>query len=129
MSDAPGPARRILMVDDERSCVPAMRRLFARAGYTLIAVGSAEEALTRTQTETFDAVLLDVSLPGMTGLEAITELGRRSDAPVFVMSGHSDDEMKKDALLLGAAGFFRKPLDFKEAVAAMDRAVDAGRAS
>ena len=67
----------------------------------------------------FDAVLLDIELPGLSGLKAIDAFTSESKAAVFLMTGHSDSEIEKDALLLGAKGFFPKPLDFDAVLAAI----------
>jgi two-component system response regulator FixJ len=47
----------------------------------------------------------------MTGLQALSEIAQRSLAPVLVMTGHADEELRKDAMLLGAKAFLYKPFD------------------
>ena len=104
---------RILVVDDERSIVTSLVRIFQDNGYDALGVGSAEEAIASVEKESFDLILLDNVLPGMSGLRAIQELRSRSTAAVVMMTGHFDMEMKKDALLMGALDFLPKPLDIE----------------
>ncbi len=81
-------------------------------GYDVVAASSAEEALTCVGVGRFDAILSDNILPGMTGLRAIGEFRKLTDAPVLLMTSDADENAEKDALLLGASAFLRKPLDF-----------------
>ncbi|MCX5797601.1 MAG: response regulator [Elusimicrobia bacterium] len=104
---------RLLVVDDEPSILAAFSRYFGDLGYAVTPVSSAEEALAAAKREPFDFIFLDNVLPGMSGLRAIPELSRRSRAPILMMTAHFDEELKKDALLLGAADFLPKPLDFE----------------
>jgi DNA-binding response OmpR family regulator len=89
------------------------------SGHRADGAGSAEAAADALRRGTYDFVLLDVVLPGRTGLQALAELRTLTPAPIHVMSGMNDDEMRKDALLLGATGFFGKPLDLAAILAAI----------
>ena len=104
----------MLVVDDE----PVNREIIGRAlehrGHSWAGAGSAEEAETLLRSRDFDLVLLDLVLPGLTGLQALSPLGKLSRAPIWIMSGHTDRETRADALALGAAGFFPKPLEMAE---------------
>ncbi len=99
-------------MDDESPSVEIITRFFTAKGHRVVGAGSAEEAVAALRAAAFDFVLLDVVLPGRTGLQALADLRALTRAPIFVMSGLSDDESRKDALLLGASGFFAKPLEF-----------------
>lgn len=103
----------ILVVDDEALNVEVIRRHLAPLGFGVTGAASAEEGLALLASRPFDAVILDIVLPGMSGLQALSELGR-AGAPILVITGHADAEIEKDARLLGAAGFLAKPLDFEE---------------
>lgn len=111
---------RILVVDDERISLEVIARYLATKGHRPACAASAEEAAEALRAGAFDLVLMDVVLPGRTGLQALAELKRLTPAPIYIMSGNNDDESGKDALLLGAAGFFGKPLDFAEIFKAID---------
>ena len=67
-------------------------------------------------------ILLDVNLPGLTGLAALPLFAAKSSAALVVMTGHSDEELKKDAILLGAKGFVAKPIGVDALVAALEAA-------
>lgn len=111
---------RILVVDDEPATVEIIHRFLGAKGHRVVGAGSAEDAAAALRAGSFDFVLLDVCLPGRTGLQALAEMRKLTPAPIYVMSGMNDDESQKDALLLGAKGFFGKPIDFGAIVAAVD---------
>lgn len=102
---------RILIVDDERPNIEILLRCLKQRGHTGVGAENAEDAANRLSEGTFDLVLLDHVLPGVTGMQALPRLKSLTSAPIYIMSGYSDDETRRDAELLGAAGFFAKPLD------------------
>ena len=102
---------RILVVDDEPGVYEILSRAFEAKGHSAAHAGSAEDAEKELERERFDLVLLDHVLPGATGMESLSRLGRLTKAPIHIMSGYTGDDSKTDALLLGAAGFVPKPLD------------------
>lgn len=104
---------RILVVDDERPTIEIVTRALAARGHAVSGSPSAEEALSALKAGTFDLVLLDLVLPGMTGLQALAPMKPLTKAPIYIMTGQTDDDTKADALMLGATGFLPKPLDLK----------------
>ncbi|MFH1725779.1 MAG: response regulator [Elusimicrobiota bacterium] len=108
------PGGRILVVDDEDATARALTRHLEGEGHRTRVAATGEEAIRLIGTERFDFILLDIGLPGMTGFEAIEEIAQRTDAPVVLMSGHADEEARRDALLLGAKDLLAKPFDFAE---------------
>ncbi|MDE2489793.1 MAG: response regulator [Elusimicrobia bacterium] len=118
-------AARILIVDDERSTVEVLSRFLVSRGHAAAGAASAEEAVATLRGGAYDLVLLDVVLPGITGLQALPSLRALTRAPLYVMSGQSDDDSRRDALLLGADGFLGKPLDLKAVEAAIAALPDA----
>lgn len=117
---------KVLIVDDEALVVEVLARQFRFWGYEAYSAASAEEALTLLERERVDIVLLDNVMPGMTGLKALTEIRRRSAAPVLMMTGHHDPEFAEDARLLGAAGTMAKPLAAPALQAALKKLLAAG---
>ena len=105
-------AARLLVVDDEEPNREILTRLLEQRGHHVTCAGSAEDAGALLRHERFDLVLLDHVLPGVTGAQALREFLPLTKAPIYVMSGYIDEDFRKDALLLGAAGFLPKPLDF-----------------
>jgi two-component system phosphate regulon response regulator OmpR len=111
---------RILVVDDEPTSVEIFSRYMGTKGHRVVGAGSAEEAMDALRGGAFDLILLDIVLPGITGLQALAQLRRLTAAPIHIMSGQNDDDTRQDALLLGASGFFGKPLDLSAIVAAIE---------
>jgi DNA-binding NtrC family response regulator len=99
----------ILVVDDEKNIRRTLRMVLESEGYSVEEAGSAEEALARLGNGGIDAVLLDVKLPGISGIDA---LARKSPAvPTIMISGHATIEDAVKATKLGAFDFLEKPLD------------------
>ena len=99
--------------------VDILSRYLGAHGHSVAGAGSAEEALAALRAGSFDMVLLDVVLPGRTGLQALAEMRTATSAPIHMMSGQNDDDTRQDARLLGASGFFGKPLDLAAILAAI----------
>src|SRR5215813_272242 len=110
----------ILVVDDEPDVAEMFRQRFrrdARQGtYVMHFAASGEQALDRLAEEiepTLIAVLSDINMPGMDGLELLGEIKqRRPDLPVMMVTAYGDDERRRRAHELGASEFINKPVDF-----------------
>lgn len=111
---------RVLVVEDEKQALELVTRYLTARGLRVLGADSAERALDLARAGPVDFVLLDVILPGKTGHQALVELRGLTKAPIHLMSGLCDDDTKRDGLLLGAAGFFAKPLDLQAVVAAIE---------
>ncbi|MBI5243596.1 MAG: response regulator [Elusimicrobia bacterium] len=112
---------KVLIVDDEDIVREMLARQLKGWGHEVRLAASAEEALDLLGRESVDAVLLDNVLTGMTGLQALAEVRKRSQAPAILMTGHFDPEFEKDARLLGAAAVLAKPLDAETLRLALER--------
>lgn len=110
----------MLLIEDDKDGGEVVARFLDYKGHTVVIARSAEEAAERLRAGAFDFVLLDVVLPGATGLQALTSLLKLTKAPIHMMSGQHPDDVKPDAELLGAKGFFQKPLDLDQVAAALD---------
>ncbi len=106
-------------MDDDLDSSELVARVLDSRGHRTTRAGSAEEAEDALKRGGFDFVLLDVILPGRTGLQALAALTKLTRAPIHMMSGQSTDDVLPDATLLGAAGFFQKPLDLDAVLAAI----------
>jgi two-component system KDP operon response regulator KdpE len=108
---------RILIVGDE----PAIRRMLcanlAARGYDLVAVETGEDALHHVWTHRPDLVILDVLLPGMSGLDLCKMLRAESAVPILVLSAHREERIKVRALDLGADDYVTKPFGTDELLA------------
>ncbi len=103
---------RILVADDE----PQMRKLIEmslrRAGLEMIAAVDGEEAVSKAVQEQPDAIILDVTMPGMDGFDALKELKSKEDTaaiPVIVLTSKGRAIARQEAESLGAAAFLNKP--------------------
>ena len=104
---------RILVVDDEKEVRTLLSRFFTKKNYQVRTAVTAEEAIRILETESMDAVLLDIVLPGMSGLEALSRIRTRwPGLPVVMISGQGDEEVAKETLRAGAFDYVVKPLDF-----------------
>ncbi len=102
---------RILIVDDEGNIRRMLASLLSAEGYTTAEAESAEDALRRMAADEPDAVLLDLALPGMSGLEALEKIARDwPEIPVVMMSGQATLGDAVQATRLGAFQFLEKPL-------------------
>src|SRR5260370_35439519 len=111
------PRPYLLVVDDEAGIRESLSSILEDEGYHVEAVGSAEEALERAAAGEFEVVLLDVWLPGMDGLEALSRMQATARPPAVIMiSGHGTIETAVRATKLGAFDFTEKPLTLEKIV-------------
>jgi len=117
-------ADRILVVDDEPGVRSALEGILADEGFEVRVAASGEEGLAALSRERFDAVLLDVWLPGMDGLEALERMKAiRPDAEVVMISGHGTIETAVRATKLGAFDFVEKPLSLERTLLVLRNAL------
>jgi len=100
------------VVDDEPVVLALARSALERLGYSVLLAetGTAAEEIMKRSGDAVSAVILDVTMPGMNGVETFRRLrGIRSDVPVVLSSGHSEDETMTRFAEEGLAGFLQKP--------------------
>ena len=113
-------ANRILLVDDEAANRDMLSRRLERRGYSVAVAASGAESLDALQREPFAAVLLDVQMPGMSGLDVLQQLRRTwspAELPVLMVTAKDGSEDIVTALDLGANDYVTKPVDFPVALA------------
>src|SRR5260370_2447890 len=116
------------VVDDEAGIRESLSSILEDEGYHVEAVGSAEEALERSASGDFEVVLLDVWLPGMDGLEALSRLQASPRPPAVIMiSGHGTIETAVRATKLGAFDFIEKPLSLEKIILLVRNAIQQRR--
>jgi two-component system, NtrC family, nitrogen regulation response regulator NtrX len=102
---------RILIVDDDQGTLVSLSRAFALEGYTAVTASSAARGLERLAEEPVDAILSDVVMPEMDGLDFLARVRERApDVPVILMSGQATVETAVKATRLGALDFVEKPV-------------------
>ena len=115
---------RVLVVDDEEKIRLACERALVRGGYDVVHSSGGQEALGLLERDSFDAVLLDVRMPGIDGPSLLARFRRSDpDAPCIVMSAYADFDAVVELLREGACEFVHKPFDATGIVAAIDRAL------
>jgi DNA-binding response OmpR family regulator len=119
---------RILVVEDEQKVADALREGLEDERYDVVVERSGEGAFFRVNTETFDVVLLDLTLPGRDGLEILRALRqRRMETPVLVLTARDSLEDRVTGLDAGADDYLVKPFAFAELLARIRALVRRGR--
>ena len=121
--------QRLLLVDDDDSMREAIKDRLSHS-YEVVDTGVAESALALTLEYRPDAILLDLTMPGLSGFElcrALSSLTFTQQIPIFVISGE-DERNRNYCENLGASGFFTKPIDFEKLEAQLERVVQPKKA-
>jgi two-component system KDP operon response regulator KdpE len=108
---------RILVVDDEAEIVRALQRSLTAHGLEVFTASSGEEALEAVAHHRPDVMVLDLGLPGMSGLEVCREVRAQSNLPIIVLSVKDTERDKVQALDLGADDYVSKPFGMNEVLA------------
>ena len=120
---------RVLLVDDHDVVRKGIRAILEDrfAAIAIREASSGDEALAAL-TEPFDAVVLDLSMPGRSGIDLLTEIKHRyPKLPVLIMSLHGEEQFAVRALRAGASGYLTKSAASEQLIAAFERIVRGGR--
>ena len=114
----------VLIIDDHAAVRFTLEHILKRRGYRVLCADSGPCGILLAASEPIDAVLIDVHMPGMTGLECLRIMQKNrtagSDVPrVWFMSGAPTPEMAQAAAELGALGLLQKPFEFPELLATL----------
>lgn len=105
---------KILLVDDEKDFVEALAERMRTRGMQVDTATSAREALEKVEAGAFDAVVLDLKMPGMDGLEALRILKARDPkVQVILLTGQATVQKSVEAMKLGAMDLLEKPADIE----------------
>jgi DNA-binding NtrC family response regulator len=108
-------AEKVLIVDDEKGFLDVLSERMQSRGMEVTTATSAKEALQKLETETFDAIVLDLMMPEMGGIEALQRIKDKSpDSEVILLTGQPSVSIGVEAMKLGAADFLIKPADINE---------------
>ena len=119
---------RLLVVEDERKVANALREGLEGEGYEVVIEETGEDALTRSTTERFDLVLLDLGLPGRDGLEIVTDLRDEGvNTPVLILTARDTVDDRVKGLNGGADDYLVKPFAFSELLARIQAISRRGR--
>jgi two-component system, OmpR family, KDP operon response regulator KdpE len=108
---------KILIVDDEPQIRRVLRTTLSSQGYTVAEARTGDEALEQIRNERPDLILLDVNMPGISGLETCREIRSSSDIPIIMLTVRSSEHDKVQALDAGADDYVTKPFGSEELMA------------
>lgn len=132
-STAPNPARlalRLLVIDDDECVGAAIHSILTRRGHAAELVSRAYAGIQALGSSSFDAVLVDLFMPGLNGFDTIAHIRRGSSIPIVAMSGfrlrNSSDSIDYLGMAMqrGASTFIRKPFAPWQLVEAIDRSMN-----
>jgi FixJ family two-component response regulator len=116
----------IFVVDDDPAVRDTLSMVLTAAGYQVICFADGAALLSVARTRTPACILLDVHIPGKSGLDILRELhGEEYPAPIFMISGQGDIAMAVSAIKNGALDFIEKPFRGSEIVSRLDEAIKA----
>lgn len=122
--------QQIFIVDDDDALRDSLVWMLESSGYSVAAFESAESFLTAYNEELSGCLVLDVRMPGMSGLELFEELGRRRcTLPVIFITGHGDVPMAVSALKKGAVDFIEKPFGDQDMLRLIEQCLEQERTS
>ena len=126
MADKPLPRGEIFVVDDDPAIREILSMVLSAGGYKVICFADGAALLAVARTRCPSCILLDVHIPGKSGLDILKELhGEDYPAPIFMISGQGDIAMAVSAIKSGALDFIEKPFRGSEIVARLDEAIGA----
>jgi AmiR/NasT family two-component response regulator len=111
MNPSANAKRMILLVDDDALLLEFLAEVLGHAGYDTVTAASAAEAIRQIEVREPDLALLDIAMPGMSGLELARHLHEHTTVPFMFISGSTDAESARQAAQYGAVGFLIKPID------------------
>ncbi len=126
--EAAGPRPRVLVVDDDAMVRRAIERMLSTAGFDVTTVQDGREAVYELGRAKFEAVLTDIMMPGMSGIDLLRAAREQDlELPVLLMTGAPDVKTAADAVQYGACEYIFKPVLPTDLTRAMRRAIDMSR--
>jgi DNA-binding NtrC family response regulator len=120
---------QVLIVDDEKDFATAIVARLARRGFSAAAAFSGLQALKAVKEIEYDAVVLDLKMPGMNGLETLQAIRQIDpDMQTIILTGHGTVDAGIGGMQLGAADFLRKPVTIEKLCSAIEAAAERSRA-
>src|SRR6202007_2028086 len=126
MSDKAGSRGEIFVVDDDPAVRDTLSMVLSAGGYAVVCFADGAALLEVARSRTPACILLDVHIPGKSGLDILKELhGEDYPAPIFMISGQGDIAMAVSAIKSGAIDFIEKPFRGNEIVTRVREAIEA----
>jgi DNA-binding NtrC family response regulator len=122
-------AERLLIVEDEDTLCESLQRVLRREGYEVDGADSAESAFTLLETRSYDLIITDIILPGISGIELLAQYRKKNPTQkVMVITAYASLTSAVEAIKAGACDFIIKPLMHDEMKRAVRKALDAAAA-
>jgi DNA-binding NtrC family response regulator len=118
---------RILVIDDEQSIRSTLREILEYEKFRVDDAPDGAEGLKLAREHRYDAILCDIKMPKMDGLETLNQLMGFTETPVIMISGHGTIETAVEAIRKGAFDYIAKPLDLNRLLVTLRNAMDKGR--
>ena len=119
---------KILLVDDERGFVDVISKRMSKRNIKVTCAYSGTEALQALRKTDFDAVVLDLKMEDMDGIEILKIFKKIApDLPVIMLTGHGSEEAARDGIRFGAFDYLTKPCDFEELIVKIKEVVSSRR--
>jgi len=121
-------AERLLIVEDEDTLCESLQRVFTRDGYEVDRAGSAEAAFKLLEHRTYDLIITDIILPGISGIELVTKYRKTNPSQkVIVITAYASLSTAMESIKAGACDYIIKPLMHDEMKRAVRKALDQPR--
>ena len=112
------PSEKILLVDDEKDFVSILSERLQSRGLHVDTAGDGFEAIEKSSTSSYDAIILDLKMPGIDGIETLEKLlAQNPDLQIILLTGYASLDKGIKAMKLGAMEFLEKPMDIEKLVA------------
>jgi len=118
---------RILIVDDDRLVLAGLASGLEDRGYLVFKATTGEEAVALADTAQPDLVLMDICLPGISGIEAARRIQENREVPVIFLSAYDSEEVVRVAIALGSLSYLVKPITITQLVPAVESALARSR--
>lgn len=119
-------SKQVLIVEDEFDNQKVVSKILGYMDLCPDVVDTAEDALQKLDDSTYDAVIIDLALPGMDGMQLLSQIRSNTDydaMPCIVMTAYHSSQVKSDALAAGCNAYFAKPFDEMVFIREMERFV------
>jgi DNA-binding NtrC family response regulator len=114
---------KVLLVDDEEQFLDALSQRLETRGIKVDSVTSGEDAVKKVEDQNFDAIMVDLAMPGIDGIETLKRIKeKRPDLEIIMLTGHGTVKSGIEAMKLGAEDFLEKPVDLNELLAKIGEA-------
>lgn len=118
---------RILVVDDDRVVLATVSQGLRNAGYEVLEANSGEEAIRLVEEQQADVAVIDIRMPGMSGIDAVRHMSKHTNMPVIFLSAYDDKVLVDEALQEGAFGYLVKPLNVARMIPSIEAAIRRGK--